>query len=128
MEKIFWVLLSIFITIISSCKSETKNEPEVKPLDIQELALLEEVPSNLVCMVNNNFMGIDQIKVDVEGKTYYGCCADCEVKLKKDENQRFAIDPVTNEKVDKATAIIGKLKNNKVLYFSSKENFEKYGK
>lgn len=118
----------MIVAIVAGCKSEDKKQSEIKPVNVQETALLEDVPSHLVCMVNNNFMGVDQIKVYVEGKIYYGCCADCEVKLKNDEGQRFAIDPVTNEKVDKATAIIGKLKNNKVLYFSSKENFEKYGK
>ena len=34
-----------------------------------------------VCMVNDMYMGRPQIPVQVEGRTYFGCCPDCKMKL-----------------------------------------------
>lgn len=34
----------------------------------------KHVPNNLVCMVNDAYMGKEQIEVPFEGKMYYGCC------------------------------------------------------
>jgi YHS domain-containing protein len=79
-----------------------------------------------VCMVNNHFMGKDQIPVQVEGKTYYGCCEMCKEKLAKDEASRYATDPVTGTRVDKAKAVIGVLPDGTALYFENDASFNKY--
>lgn len=81
-----------------------------------------------VCMVNNQFMGRAQIPVQVEGKTYYGCCAMCKTRLEKDASARTAIDPVSQESVDKATAIIGKMPDGSALYFASRDHFDSYAR
>jgi YHS domain-containing protein len=89
----------------------------------------ERVPNELVCMVNDAFMGVEQIPVEAEGKTYYGCCQMCVTKIKENQdNVRYATDPYTKEKVDKSEAFIT-LKTDKgkaVLYFASENNMKAF--
>lgn len=89
-------------------------------------ATLKRVETQKVCMINNQVFEKDQIPVEVEGKTYYGCCEMCKERLTKDPASRQAVDPVTGKTVDKATAVIGVLPDGKVLYFESAETLEKY--
>ena len=89
---------------------------------------ITKVDAIKVCMVNDALFQKDQIPVEVEGKTYYGCCEMCKNRLAQDEAIRYSVDPVTGEKVDKATAVFGALADGTVLYFESDETFEKYKK
>ena len=82
--------------------------------------------SNRVCMINNRSMAMDQIPVEIEGKTYFGCCPMCKDRLAKDEAARWAVDPISGKKVDKAKAVIGALPGAAVLYFENAANLEKY--
>jgi len=91
-------------------------------------ALTLVTQANQVCMVNNQFMGQEQIPVEVEGKTYFGCCEMCKGRLERDPSSRSAKDPVSGKLVDKATAVIGKRASGDVLYFESKETFERFAK
>lgn len=94
---------------------------------------IRKVDPSYVCMVNNTMMSKPQIPIKVENNTYFGCCMGC-VKSIQDNtidpstglSVRYAIDPVTNNKVDKATAVIGVLSNGKALYFENEENLNKY--
>jgi len=79
-----------------------------------------------VCMVNDRYMGVAQIPVDVNGKTYYGCCAMCKERLARDRAARMAVDPVSGKEVDKAIAVIGQRADGSVLYFESDANRKKY--
>ena len=48
----------------------------------RDAATVSRVPdANLVCMVNDRYMGVEQIPVQVEGRTYYGCCEMCKTRL-----------------------------------------------
>ena len=87
---------------------------------------LEVVETSEVCMVNDRFFGREQIPVEVEGKTYYGCCEGCKTRLAEDEGIRYGVDPVSGEKVDKATAVIAARPDGSVLYFTSRETLERY--
>lgn len=89
-------------------------------------AALQVVANREVCMVNDTFFGRDQIPVEVGGKTYYGCCAACKQRLAEDEAIRYATDPATGERVDKATATIAARPDGSVLYFASDESLAKY--
>lgn len=89
-------------------------------------AALEVVANHEVCMVNDTFFGRDQIPVEVGEHTYYGCCAACKERLAEDEAIRYATDPATGERVDKATATIAARPDGSVLYFASEENLAKY--
>ncbi|MGB5928954.1 MAG: hypothetical protein WBH03_12330 [Cyclobacteriaceae bacterium] len=96
------------------------------PVEVSEN---EQVPNELVCMVNDAFMGIEQIPVEADGKTYYGCCQMCVTKIKENQdNVRYGIDPYSQQEVDKSEAFIA-LKPGKgkaVLYFASEENMKAY--
>jgi YHS domain-containing protein len=90
--------------------------------------ILSKVEAKKVCMVNNQVFDKDQIPVQVDGKTYYGCCPMCKERLAKDAASRTAVDPVTGKKVDKAKAVIAALPDGKVLYFESEKTLKQYGK
>ena len=79
-----------------------------------------------VCMVNDQDMGVAQIPVEVEGKTYFGCCEMCKGRLQADRKVREAVDPVSGKTVDKATAVIGRTKEGRVLYFENAGNLARY--
>ncbi len=91
-------------------------------------ASADRLENDLVCMVNNAYMGKKQIPVPVGDKIYYGCCEMCKDKLRNGEAFRYAKDPYSGEKVDKATAFIVRKSENtdEVFYFASKENFISY--
>lgn len=107
----------------------TKTEPAAQPTQAAptEAAKLTRVTDpSTVCMVNDQHMGNAQIPVQVDGKTYYGCCKMCESRLNSDAQVRLSHDPVNNHEVDKATAVIAKDASGKVLYFESEETLGAY--
>lgn len=79
-----------------------------------------------VCMVNDQYMGKPQIPVEVEGRTYFGCCAMCKDRLNNDPSSRMAQDPVSGESVDKSRAVIAQDSSGKVMYFSSEDTLSRY--
>lgn len=100
--------------------------PAETPAAEEQAPALAVVPNHEVCMVNDRFFARQQIPVEVEGKTYYGCCAACKDRLAQDRTVRYATDPVSGEEVDKATAVIAAAADDTVLYFASEESFRKY--
>lgn len=87
----------------------------------------DAVPKELVCMVNDAYMGKKQLEVTHEGKMYYGCCAMCQSRIPEDESVRVALDPLTLETVDKAEAYIVIIGNNgEVAYFKNEENYRQF--
>ncbi len=89
-------------------------------------AWLKPAEAQYVCMMNNKMFDKPQIVIEVEGKTYYGCCPMCADKLKNDASLRTATDPVSGKSVDKASAVIGADTHGMTYYFESKENFNKF--
>jgi YHS domain-containing protein len=89
---------------------------------------LTRVDAKRVCMVNDTVFPKDQIAVEVEGKTYYGCCEMCKGKLQQDAAARSAVDPISGKPVDKATAVIGATSDGKALYFESDKTFDQFAK
>lgn len=83
----------------------------------------------LVCMVNNAYMGKKQFPVEFDNKLYYGCCEMCVNTIQEEANVRVAKDPVTGKEVDKSEAFIALEPGNQyggVLYFESEANYKKY--
>ena len=87
---------------------------------------LVQVEAKYVCMINNQVFDKEQIAIEVENRTYYGCCAMCKDKLRNDAKSRVATDPVSGKKVDKAKAVIGASSDGKVFYFENAENLKKF--
>lgn len=85
-----------------------------------------QVEAKKVCMVNDALFEKDQIPVEVEGRTYYGCCQMCKARLAQDAAIRSAVDPVTGKAVDKATAVPGALSDGTILYFESEATLAQY--
>jgi YHS domain-containing protein len=88
--------------------------------------LLKKVEPKTVCMVNEMAMGKDQIPVEVDGKTYYGCCEMCKKALADNAEKRVAKDPITGNPVDKAKAVIAAQEDGHVWYFESDETLAKH--
>lgn len=87
---------------------------------------LKSAEAQYICMMNNKVFDKPQIAIEVEGKTYYGCCPMCADKLKNDVSLRTAKDPVSGKTVDKASAVIGADAHGMTYYFENKENFDKF--
>lgn len=128
-------LFSITFLFVSCQKSMQKEEKTTTEMSAQmepanqssEVALGDIVPNDLVCMVNNDYMGREQLEVEVNGKIYYGCCEMCQERLPIDESVRVAIDPISQKEVDKADAVIAVTgERGEVTYFENKENYQKY--
>ena len=133
------IIIALSIITLVGCKNETKKtavtevtvekKVEVKTETQQNYKVGSQVPNELVCMVNDAYMGKPQIPVPVDGKTYYGCCKMCVGTLNEKESARTAIDPFSNKPVDKTEAYIVLMKEEgEVAYFESKENYLKYKK
>jgi len=94
--------------------------------DAKPNGALTKVEPKTVCMINEHAMGKDQIPVEVEGKTYYGCCEMCKKALASDASKRVATDPVSGKQVDKATAVIAAQEDGRVFYFENDANLAKW--
>lgn len=73
-------------------------------------------------MVTNRFMGKPQIPVEVDGKTYFGCCEMCKARLGQELGLREAEDPYSHKRIDKALAVLAKDAEGNVVYFESEAN------
>lgn len=126
-------LAAILVTSCENKKTEMKTEIAENKLTIKEVIQNNDpekgknVPNNLVCMVNDLYMGKEQIEVPFEGKMYYGCCNMCKEKIPKNEAARYATDPHSLKKISKADAYIVVIgNNNEVAYFESEGNYQQF--
>ena len=115
---ISFLILTFAISFSTFTQADNTNQ--------QTSSSLTEVDSKYVCMVTNQLFVKEQIPVEMEGKTYYGCCEMCEAKIKNNPQSREATDPVSGKKVDKAEAIIGATADGSIYYFESEENLEEF--
>lgn len=113
------LVVTVFFSQAGAQDSENSHIDNTAPT-------LSEVESKYVCMINDQIYNKEQIPVEVEGKTYYGCCKMCEAKLKSDPDSRESIDPVSNKKVDKAQSVIGAAPDGSVYYFENKTNLQEF--
>ena len=87
---------------------------------------VKQVESKYVCMITKKHFTSEQMPVSVEGRTYYACCEMCKNQLRDDPSTRTAVDPVSGNKVDKATAIVGVDKAGNVYFFESVESLNQF--
>lgn len=141
MKKLSLTLIMAGITILTACNDSEKKvateaspaamEMETKAESTEEIAqnytVGDRVPHELVCMVNDAYMGRFQIEVPHEGKMYYGCCEMCVKRIPEDPAVRVTEDPHTGEKVDKAEAyIVIAGPQGQVMYFANEENYGEF--
>ncbi len=122
-RKLLTLGFAILSIMIMSCNQQFKADGMNTN---SQLTLTDSIPANLVCMVNNKYMGEPQIPVKINYIVYYGCCNMCEEQLKNNPETRFAIDPYSQTKVNKAHAYIAISDNDEVLYFENQNHFKKY--
>jgi len=125
LNKIKYIGILLFASILfMSCNLSTKNETvEENTTGVPQIG--DHVPNNLVCMVNNAYMGVPQLEVPFEGKTYYGCCEMCQERIPKEKKARVAVDPSSLKDVDKAEAYIVLIgENGEVAYFENEKNYK----
>ncbi len=125
MKKLLLAALAVFTALSFASVALAEGEHD-HGSQKAKFAGLKKVESKMVCMINNQFMDKEQIPVEVEGKTYYGCCAMCKERLAKDPDSRKAVDPVSHHEVDKAKAVIGADAEGNVQYFENEENLKAY--
>jgi len=114
MRNVRWLLPGLLVLALLLLTGPAAAEP------------IERVDAKRVCMVNNSVFPKDQIPVEVNGKTYFGCCEMCKGRLASDAGARTATDPVSGKTVDKATAVIGATPDGKVLYFESDTTYTQF--
>lgn len=81
--KVFKLLSIVaFATVLFiGCNSKDKQTIVETPIPQEIVAKVingepnkgDKVPNNLVCMVNDAYMGKEQLEVPFDGKMYYGC-------------------------------------------------------
>ena len=117
--KTFLLCLILAFIVLPAFATEPANHQHAD-------SWLRPVEAKYTCMMNNAVYDKEQMAIEVEGKTYYGCCAMCKDMLQKDPSKRSATDPVSGKSVDKASAVIGADKQDRVYYFENNENFHKF--
>ena len=120
LRTFFFSLLVLTFIISFSTFTQADNTNQ------QISSSLTEVDSKYVCMVTNQLFVKEQIPVEMEGKTYYGCCEMCKAKIKNNPQSREATDPVSGKKVDKSEAVIGASADGSIYYFESEENLAEF--
>ncbi|MDE5527211.1 hypothetical protein [Elizabethkingia meningoseptica] len=135
--KYIIAIAATIITLISCNNSKPQNENQ-ENISMQDtpvhsapsnmkFAKGDIVPTDEVCMVNNEYMAKKQLKVDFENKVYYGCCEMCKERIPKDASVRFATDPISQKQIDKSSAIIAITGNNgEVSYFENKSTYSDF--
>ena len=132
MKYITFAIIAFVATMFTACNENSKETVKIAEQSVMEsnhkaFNIGDIVPSDLVCMVNNEYMGKKQIEVDFEEKIYYGCCQMCKERIPTDESVRMAIDPHSKKQVDKATALIAVTGNHgEVSYFENKATYINY--
>ena len=115
-KAIFLNLFVLLVVLSFGASSYAQNSSSaLKPLD-----------AKYVCMITNQEFVKEQIPVEVEGKTYYGCCEMCKAKIKNNPQSRVAVDPISGNQVDKAEAVIGAAPDGSIFYFESEENLSQF--
>src|SRR5690606_25327537 len=124
MKNILLGILAFVAVFLVSC---TNSKAETTQIAVAKFTTGDIVPHDQVCMVNNAYMGKKQLEVKHDGKTYYGCCENCKLRIPQEENARMAYDPISHQLIDTATETIAIYdKSDHVVYFDNKQNLEPF--
>jgi len=115
--------------VLMTTQTSGPHSKEVDPYLASLPAQGDTISHNKICMVDDIYQGdYPTLSVGIAGRTYFGCDTKAILDLSSKQDIRFAIDPVTKKKVDKATAVIGihPKRDGKVVYFESRETFTEF--
>lgn len=133
MIKIKQFILLLSLVVVAACQSSSDQkqvsaeEPTEAVAGVPSYQIGDQVPHDLVCMVNNAYMGKKQFEVPFEGKTYYGCCNMCVERIPVDKDARTAVDPYSSKEVDKSEAFIVLVSaQGHVAYFENEQNYKQF--
>lgn len=134
MIKIRQFILLFAVITVAACQSPSEQkqvtveeQPTTALAGVPSYQIGDQVPHDLVCMVNNAYMGKKQFEVPFEGKTYYGCCNMCVERIPVDKEARTAVDPYSSKEVDKSEAFIVLVSaQGHVAYFENEQNYKQF--
>ena len=126
MSRFSWAAVFVSAGLVVAT-TPVQAETLKKAAATEKASPLQKAEAKRVCMVQDTVFPKDQIPIQVDGKTYFGCCEMCKGRLASDEAVRYAKDPVSGKTVDKATAVIGATPEGKALYFESEKTFKAFG-
>lgn len=118
---VFFLLLSLSFATTVAAQSSAEEGAESTETVKQATGDLEQVEARYVCMITNKVFDTEQIRIPLENDVYYGCCEMCVAKINENVDSRYATDPVTGNRVNKAKAVLGADDTRTVYYFESKE-------
>lgn len=87
---------------------------------------LTKVSPDEVNMVTNRYEKKKQDAINMDGRTYYGTGSGYAYNLNQNPSVRYSNDPVTNKKVDKASAAAYADASGKVYYFESEDSYRNF--
>ncbi|MET0384868.1 MAG: hypothetical protein ABW321_02860 [Polyangiales bacterium] len=113
--------------LFAEAKTPAAEAAGAAPLGGSALTRITEAEHAGLCMLSNRYLGEHRdVPIEVEGKTYHGCCANCAARLGARPEARTAQDPITGKPVDKASAVLARDKENRVYYFESEATLAQY--
>ena len=119
-----------FLWIGMSVYNEATSEKKMRDEFIAALPdVTDTIEHKKICMVDDIYQGdYPTLAVRVRNKTYYGCSQKAIRDLTGIDSLREAIDPVSQERVDKSKALIAihPDRDGKVVYFGSKDTYGTY--
>lgn len=126
LSKLKYIAIAVMTSVVFiACNSGTNNSEDTEVTANRTPQVGDQVPNNLVCMVNNAYMSVPQLEVPYKGKTYYGCCEMCQERIPKEKEARIAVDPYSLKDVDKADAYIVLVGDQgQIAYFESEKNYK----
>lgn len=93
---------------------------------VRHLSRVRQVSAEKVCMLDDWTLDSALFTAEVAGKTYYCCFEKCGEKFQSNPELRFAVDPISGVKLDKADALYGVSRDGKGYYFETLENLEMF--
>lgn len=105
---------------------QAKNSPESVRVSGPAAEWLKKVSAEEVNMVTNRHAGSKQAAVSIDGRTYFGGGEGYVSTLQKNVAARSAVDPFTNKKIDKASALTYADASGRVFYFESEGSYREF--
>lgn len=124
-KSLFFVVAALLLVSMVGVKAMNSGQDQSKTAE-KNTPELKQVDSEYVCMVTDRLFSKEQIPVEVEGKTYYGCCEMCKGRLANDPDVRKGIDPLSKNRVDKAQSVKAANSEGEIFYFENKQNLTEF--